>query len=125
MNKFQKQQFLKRVEAKYCVSTVESGGYAVITEADIFNCIKNLPGIQMLPGTYEAEMPHKIMDIATRNPWGPTVSFEVRKFIPNVNIDCVENAIKTKLGHLIMRVDAIQEGGETFEIKITQNPVNR
>lgn len=128
MNKIQRQQFFRRIEAKYSLAIQNQDDYDVITEADIFGVLKNNRNIMMLPNSYSISMPPK----GVANPWGPTVTFKYQSNTPTQQhwssnagdpklIAQVESQLKTSsLGSYIYSILTKYQGDNAYEVSVTE-----
>lgn len=118
-------------------ATVERAGWTVLTEADIFSVVKDIPNLYMLPNRFWTEMPPP----GVANPWGPTITFQFRTYLPKHTswltevggsedktmgdkavMDKVEQTLKTKLASLIMQVHITYQNNGIYQAKVIQKP---
>jgi hypothetical protein len=140
MNKFQRNKFFKRIEAKYNLDQIvdpwkgqpeaAAPEYRVISQLEILQCVGNVPGVMLIPRTYQVEVPEG----RVYEPWGPTITFTygtspVPKNLQqtgNLNIiSQVENQIQSKFGMLIHSISTEYQGenntGQSlYQVTITE-----
>lgn len=145
MNRQQRERFFKRIEAKYSISVdlkQDPHHYNAIREMDIFNAVKTIANIMMLPESYSIEYPtpahSNIGHVEVREPWGPTVTFQYKSKLPpdqyQLNgkqyattptsgdpnlITQVESQLKSTLGAYIYNVGTDYKGNGVYEVTIT------
>lgn len=129
-------QFFKIVEAKHTLATQQvEQGYDVLTEQELFQAIKNIPGVRMIPGSYRYQIPTGSRDVL--QPWGPEVHFQFQYLIQSQHnwmtednqkdqniINQIENAITAKYGNIVKSVSVEYNQNNIYDVEITQQLPN-